>query len=117
MLCHEDYLSYLFGEEVCADGRLVLVGELLVDVLVHQGGLAHATVPKDDHLNAIMQVKAMELSQALALQIQPTKRLTKNNTNTVFISREVLTLLTLSRTFFLAPPPLAMLGTKFQTGS
>ena len=44
-------LSHLFGEEVCADGRLVLVGEFLVDVLVHQRRLAHARVAEDDHLN------------------------------------------------------------------
>ena len=43
--------SHLFGEEVCADGGLILVGELLVNVLVHQRRLAHARVAEDDHLN------------------------------------------------------------------
>ena len=43
-------IAHLFGQEVCADGGLVLVGELLVDVLVHQRRLAHARVAEDDHL-------------------------------------------------------------------
>ena len=41
---------HLLGEEVGANGGLVLVAELLVDILVHQGGFAHAAVPQDDHL-------------------------------------------------------------------
>ena len=31
----------LFCQEVSANGGLVLVGELLVHILVHEGGLAH----------------------------------------------------------------------------
>jgi hypothetical protein len=41
----------LFCEEVSSNGGLVLVGELLVHVLIHQGGLPHPTVAKDDHLH------------------------------------------------------------------
>ena len=43
---HHDFL----GQEVSSDGGLVLVTELLVDVLVHQGRLAYAAVAQDDHL-------------------------------------------------------------------
>jgi len=38
------------GEEISTDGGTVLVGELLVDVLVHQRSLTHTTVTKDDNL-------------------------------------------------------------------
>ena len=41
---------HLLREEVGTDGRFVLVGELAVDVLVHQRRLADTTVAKDDHL-------------------------------------------------------------------
>jgi hypothetical protein len=40
--------QHLFGEEVGANGGLVAVAEFLVDVLVHQGGFADATVTEDD---------------------------------------------------------------------
>ncbi len=43
----------LFCEEVRSNGGLVLVGELLVHVLIHQGGLSHPAVAKDDHLHVI----------------------------------------------------------------
>ena len=33
---------HLLGQEISTNGSLVLVGELLVDILVHQGCLAHA---------------------------------------------------------------------------
>jgi len=33
---------HLLGQEVSTNSSLVLVGELFVDILVHQGGLAHA---------------------------------------------------------------------------
>jgi len=40
---------HLFGQEISADGCLVLVGKLLVDVLVHQRGLTHARITQYDH--------------------------------------------------------------------
>lgn len=40
---------HFFGQEIGADGRLVLVGELLVDILVHQRRLADARIAQDDH--------------------------------------------------------------------
>ena len=39
----------LLGQEVSPDRGFVLVGEFLVDVLVHQGGLADAGVAKNDN--------------------------------------------------------------------
>mmetsp|Transcript_19291 Transcript_19291/g.54011 ORF Transcript_19291/g.54011 Transcript_19291/m.54011 type:complete len:202 (-) Transcript_19291:22-627(-) len=41
---------YLLGQEISPNGGLVLLGELPLHVLVHQTGLAHATVPQDDDL-------------------------------------------------------------------
>jgi hypothetical protein len=40
----------LFGKEIGTDGRFVLIGELLVDILVHEGSLSDARVAQDDHL-------------------------------------------------------------------
>jgi len=40
---------HLFGQKIGADGCLVLVGELLVDVLVHQRRLTHARITQYDH--------------------------------------------------------------------
>jgi len=40
---------HLFGQEISANGCLVLVGELLVDVLVHQRRLTHARIAQYDH--------------------------------------------------------------------
>lgn len=40
----------LLCEEISTDGGLVLVGELLVDVLVHERGLADTAVTEDDNL-------------------------------------------------------------------
>lgn len=42
--------AYLFGEEIGPYGGLVLAGELLVDVLVHEGGFPHPRVAQDDDL-------------------------------------------------------------------
>ena len=41
---------HFLGEEISTDGRLVLVAELLIHVLVHQRRLADARVAEDDHL-------------------------------------------------------------------
>ena len=40
---------HLLGQEISPDCGFVLVGEFLVDVLVHQGGLADARVSKNDN--------------------------------------------------------------------
>ena len=40
----------LLGQEISADGGLVLVGELLVHVLVHERRLANTAVAEDDDL-------------------------------------------------------------------
>lgn len=40
---------HLFGQKICADSCLVLVGKLLVDVLVHQRRLTHARITQYDH--------------------------------------------------------------------
>lgn len=42
--------DHLFGEEIGTDRRLVLVGEALVHVLVHQRRFADAAVAQNDHL-------------------------------------------------------------------
>lgn len=39
----------LLGEEVCSNGRLVLLRELAVHKLLHEGRLAHSGVSEDDH--------------------------------------------------------------------
>ena len=44
-------IHYLLCEEVCSDGGLVLVGELLVDILVHERRFTHAGVSKDYDLH------------------------------------------------------------------
>jgi hypothetical protein len=41
---------HLFSEEIRADGGLVLVTELLVHILVHQGSLPDPAVAEDDDL-------------------------------------------------------------------
>jgi len=40
----------LLGQEISTDGGTVLVGELLVHVLVHQGSLSHTAITKNDNL-------------------------------------------------------------------
>ena len=44
-------VTNLFSEKVGPDGGLVLVGEFLVDILVHQGGLTNSAVAQDDDLH------------------------------------------------------------------
>jgi len=49
--CHKAVVNHhLFGEKIGSNGSLVLVRELLVNILVHQGGLPHPAVPQNDHL-------------------------------------------------------------------
>ena len=43
-------VTYFFGQEIRPYGGLVLVGEFLVDVLIHQRCFANSGVTEDDHL-------------------------------------------------------------------
>jgi len=63
---HKTIIDHNFlGQEISTNGGTVLVRELLVHVLVHQGSLSHTTVTEDDNLQQNLLTRCHFLEQTI----------------------------------------------------